>query len=166
MQGVPFGNQWDIRVKESSWYLFFFNLFKKRFYLFLRRGEGKDKEWERNINVWLLLACPTLGTWVTTQACALTGNRTHDPWVHSRTLSTVSHTSQGQLVFVESASDWREVERKREREKKRKYTGYMCISSGPFLSTILLFVLLLTCGQTQPRNIKWKTPEINSLYIF
>ena len=36
-------------------------------YLFL---EGK-REKEGNINVWLPLACPLLGTWPTTQACAL-----------------------------------------------------------------------------------------------
>ena len=37
-----------------------------RFYLFLERGEGR----ERNINVWLPLERPLLWTW----ACALTGN--------------------------------------------------------------------------------------------
>ena len=41
---------------------------------FLERGEGRDKERERNINAWLPLTCPTLGTWPATQACALTGN--------------------------------------------------------------------------------------------
>ena len=43
-------------------------------YLFLERGEGKEKEGERNIYVWLPLMCPLLGTWPATQACALTGN--------------------------------------------------------------------------------------------
>ena len=42
--------------------------------LFLDKGEGREKERERNINVWLLLGCPTLGTQPTTQAYALTGN--------------------------------------------------------------------------------------------
>ena len=52
-----------------------FSFFKKYFiYLFLERGEGKEKERERNINVWLSLEHPLLGTWPTTQACALTGN--------------------------------------------------------------------------------------------
>ena len=32
---------------------------------------GNEKEKERNINVWLPLAHPLLGTWLTTQACAL-----------------------------------------------------------------------------------------------
>ena len=38
-----------------------------------------EKERERNINVWLPLVYPLLGTWPATQACALTGNWTHDP---------------------------------------------------------------------------------------
>ena len=41
-----------------------------KIYLFLDRGEG----WERNINVWVPLECPLMGTWHATQACALTGN--------------------------------------------------------------------------------------------
>ena len=45
----------------------------KRFYLFLDRGERWEKERERNINVWLPLAHPLLGTWPTTKASALTG---------------------------------------------------------------------------------------------
>ena len=44
--------------------------FKKDFiYLFLERGEGREKERERNIR----FSCAHLGgTWPTTQACALT----------------------------------------------------------------------------------------------
>ena len=45
------------------------------FIYFLERGEGGEKE-ERNINVWLHLARPPLGTWPAIQACALTGNIT------------------------------------------------------------------------------------------
>ena len=52
-------------------------------YFFLERGEGREKERKRNINVWLLLTWPLLGTWPATQACALTGNRTGDSLVHS-----------------------------------------------------------------------------------
>ena len=54
-----------------------------RFYLVLERGEGREKERERNINVWLPLTWPPLGTWPTTQACALTGNPTSNPLVRS-----------------------------------------------------------------------------------
>ena len=59
------------------------NSFSKRFYLFLERGEGKEKERERKINVWLPLARPLLGIWPPTQACVLTGNRTGGPLVCS-----------------------------------------------------------------------------------
>ena len=67
------------------------------FIFFLERGEGKEKEKERNINVWFTSHIPPMGTWPTTQACALTGNRTSDPLVHRPALSPhqVSHTSQG-----------------------------------------------------------------------
>ena len=50
---------------------------------------------ERNINVWLPLAHPLLGTWSVTQAFVLTGNRTSDPLVHRPALNPLSHTSQG-----------------------------------------------------------------------
>ena len=55
-------------------FLFFF----LSFYFFLDSGEGREKERERNLNVWLPLTCTPLGTWPTTQACALTGNWTGD----------------------------------------------------------------------------------------
>ena len=54
--------------------------FKDFIYLFLEGGEGKDKDRERNMNVWLPFTCPLLGTWPATQACALTGNQTCDLW--------------------------------------------------------------------------------------
>ena len=48
---------------------------KKYFiYLILERVEGREKAIDRNINVWLSLTSPVLGTWLTTQVCALTGN--------------------------------------------------------------------------------------------
>ena len=52
-----------------------FDKFLKDFsYLFLDRGEGREKERERNMNVWLPLVHPLLGTWFTTQSYALTEN--------------------------------------------------------------------------------------------
>ena len=57
--------------------------FFKRFYLILERGEGREKEGKRNINVWLPLMWAPLGTWPATRACALTGNWTGNPLVHS-----------------------------------------------------------------------------------
>ena len=64
----------------NLWFLFYFF----RFYLFIfREGEGREKERERNINVWLPLTWSPLETGPATQACALTGNLTSDPLVHS-----------------------------------------------------------------------------------
>ena len=65
-------------------------------YLFiLERGEGREKDRERNINVWLPLECPALGTWPATQACALTGNWTGDPLVYRPAVNPLSYSSQG-----------------------------------------------------------------------
>ena len=47
-----------------------------------------------HINAWLALMRPLLGTWHTTQACALTGNLTSDPLVHRSALNPLSHTIQ------------------------------------------------------------------------
>ena len=74
------------------------NSFLYFIYLFLDRREWREKEKERNINVWLPLMHPLLGTWLTTQACALTGNWTSDPLVHRPALNPLSHTSQGQFT--------------------------------------------------------------------
>ena len=71
--------------------------FKDFIYLFLDRGGGRKKERERNINVWLPLMNPLLGTWPATQACALTGNRTGNPLVHRLALNPLNHTSQGRI---------------------------------------------------------------------
>ena len=61
--------------------------------------EGREKERERNIREksidQLPLACPLLGTWPGTQACALTGNWTSDLLVHWLALSPLSRASQG-----------------------------------------------------------------------
>ena len=72
-------------------------------YLFLERREGKEKERERNINVWLPLLHPLLGTWPATQACALTGNRTGDPLAYRPALKPLSHSSQGYTCFSNEA---------------------------------------------------------------
>ena len=61
--------------------------------------------WERYIDK-LPLACPQVGTWPPTQACALTGNWTSDVSVHRPALNSLSHTSQGYLLtFRESGKE-------------------------------------------------------------
>ena len=64
------------------------------------REKGREGEREGNINVWLPCACPLLGTWPTTQACALTGNRTGDPLVLRLALNSLSHTSLDDFLYL------------------------------------------------------------------
>ena len=83
---------------ESQRSKIFFNFI----YLFLERGEGREKKRERNTNVWLPLAHPLLETCSTTQACASAGNGSGDPLVCRLALNPLSHTSQSQfLIFYE-----------------------------------------------------------------
>ena len=76
-------------------YFLFYLFFKYFIYLLLETGEGREKERERNISVWLPLAHPLLGTWPATKACAMTGNRTSYLSVCRPGLNPLSHTSQG-----------------------------------------------------------------------
>ena len=93
-----------IKVSFSKFVVLFqsnFILFFKGFiYLFIfRERGGRKKNRERNINVWLPLACPQLGIWPATQACALTGNQTSDPLVRRLALNPLSHTRQDSFQF-------------------------------------------------------------------
>ena len=83
------------RAFQVSLYICIYILKILFYYLFLERGEGREKERERNTNMWLPLKCPQLGTWPATQACALTGNQTSDPLVLRSVLKPLSHSSQG-----------------------------------------------------------------------
>ena len=90
-QGFKIGPLEGLLSPKSDFFIFF----KGFIYLFLERRDKREKERERNINVWMPLVCPLQGTWPTTQACALTGNGTSNPLVHRLALSPLSHTSQG-----------------------------------------------------------------------
>ena len=63
-------------------------------FIFLERGERKEKGRETLMCGCLLSTLP-LGTWPTTQACALTRNQSSDPLVYRPVLNPLSHTSQG-----------------------------------------------------------------------
>ena len=93
MQTQKLSTTWCIKggFIEEMYFLRFY-LF---IYLFLERREGREKERKTNINVWLPLPGPQLGTWPATQACAQTGNQTCDPLVHRPALNPLSRTSQG-----------------------------------------------------------------------
>ena len=79
--------------------------------LFLERGEGREKERERNINVCLPLTCSLLGTWPTTKACALTGNQTSDHLVLRLALNPLSHTSQGCCGLLVTIFLWKQYKK-------------------------------------------------------
>ena len=63
--------------------------------LFIFRGEGKEKQREGNISVWLPHMHPLMGMWPETQACTLTGNRTSNSLISRPMLSPLSYASQG-----------------------------------------------------------------------
>ena len=88
---------------EPGFCLFFLKnylfVYFKDFYLFAFKERKGRRKRERNINVWLLLACLPLGTWLATQACALTGNQTSNPLVRRPALNPLNYTSQGLFVF-------------------------------------------------------------------
>ena len=69
--------------------------FFKRFYLFIFR-EGKGRREEEKHQCVVTSHVPPTGGWIwpTTQACALTRNRTSDPLVRRPALNPLSHTSQ------------------------------------------------------------------------
>ena len=67
--------------------------FKDVIYLFLERGEGREKEWERTIDV------PQPGTEPTTQACALTRNWTRDLLFYRMVPSQLAILVRGMSVF-------------------------------------------------------------------
>ena len=72
-----------------------------RFYLFIfREGGGREKERDRNVDGWLPLMHPLLGTWSATQACALTENRTNDPLLYRMALSLLSHTAKAFSILL------------------------------------------------------------------
>ena len=94
---------------ENPYFYFFLvrqNFLKDFIYLFLERGREKKKERERNINVWLPLTCLPPETWLATQACALTRNRTSNPLLCSLVLNPLSHTSQ--VYFINATSVYKQ----------------------------------------------------------
>ena len=60
-------------LSKNKW-IKYFKKEKHFIYIFLEGELRREKKRERNINVWLPLACPRLESWPATQACALTGN--------------------------------------------------------------------------------------------
>ena len=68
---------------------------KKILFIFREREREGEREGEKHQCVLVFFMHPLLGTWPTTWACALTGNRTGNPLGHRPTLNPLSYTSQG-----------------------------------------------------------------------
>ena len=92
---LPFHQQYAgfkfLRVLINTCHYLLFKIL----FIYFQKGEGREKERERNTSVWLLLKHPPPGTQPTTQACAPTGNWTGGPLVCSPALDPLSHSSQG-----------------------------------------------------------------------
>ena len=97
-------------------------------YLFIFRERGREGERERNINVWLSLMYPLLGTWPATQACALTGDGTGNPLVR-RWASTEAH-QPGPKFFLKDFI-YLFLERGEGKEKERETSMCGCLSHTP-----------------------------------
>ena len=80
------------RMAEKLGSVYFVILF--RFYLFIFSKGGREGECEREKHQCVVASThPQPGTWRTTQACALTGNRTSNLLVLRPTLNPLSHKS-------------------------------------------------------------------------
>ena len=75
-------------------------------FIYFREGKGGEKRGrgtatcKRSIDR-LPLTHPQLGTWPTTQACALTGNRTGDLSLCRMTLNPLNHAGQCLKIILE-----------------------------------------------------------------
>ena len=133
----------------NIWYFSFSFYFLKILfiYLFLERGERREKLRERNINL-LPLAQPPLGTWPATQACALTGNQTGDLSVHRLVLNTLSHMSQGS------------------RSIKSKYVNRRLVEGGFLLRTMICCGVLFFRGHSTLSNFPQAAFTINLTWLW
>ena len=141
-----------------------YTIFLKILFIF-ERGERREKEREGETSMWeryidrLLLAHPQLGTWPTTQACALSGNQTSDLLFCRLALNPLSHTNQGSyttlnillsilylpIILLFKKYFFKFIFRERGRgEKERETSVCGCLSSVPYWGPGL-----------QPRHVPW-----------
>ena len=135
-----------------------------RFYLFIFRERRREGERERNINVCLPLVCPTLGTWLTTQACALIGTQTGNPWVLRLALNPLSHTSQGwRNLFLNPRCQG--LDHTSNQQSLLQALSKMCVV-WKFFTRFPLPKKNLSCGMTEHSVLLWwnvNLAEISSL---
>ena len=78
-----------------------------------------------NINVWLPFTCPLLGTWPTTRAHALTGNRTGDTFGLQSVLNPLACTSQGSSSPLNRLGDKTMSETQNSTQSPQNHLGFM-----------------------------------------
>ena len=78
----------------------YLNFFEDFIYLFLERTEGRRKERERNINVWLPLTPPNWGPGPKPRHVPWLGIEPTALWFTGLALSSLSHISQGHLKIL------------------------------------------------------------------
>ena len=79
----------------------FFSVSFLRSYLLIFKERGREGEREGEKHQCVVAShAPSLGTWPTTQVCALTGNQASDLLVRRLVLNPLSHTSQGSFLFL------------------------------------------------------------------
>ena len=86
---------------------------------------------ERNINVWLPLTWPPLGTWPATQACAMIGNRTATLWFTAHAQSTELHCPGLDSLFKKKKILFISIQRGREGETEGEKHRYVVASHIP-----------------------------------
>ena len=120
----------------------FFFLFL-RFYLFIFRERGREGEKERNINVWLPLMWPPLGTWRSNPSMCPDWESNRQPFGLQPALNPLTYARQGGffffIYFIYLFSE-RGERKEKEREKHWSVASRMCPDPGPSL---------------QPRQVPW-----------
>ena len=100
----------------------------------------------------LPFACPLLGTWPATQACALTGNQTGDPLICIPVLNPLNHTNQGSFtLFLKTAPNHHS------RQFRNSFpTGKASLSVSPpttFWRSIYFSLCLISLSPNQPYQV-------------
>ena len=88
-----------MEASHSSLVILF--VFKILFIYFLERGEGREKERERIINVWLPLSHPLLGNQARNPGLCPDWESNQQHFVSQPALNPLSHPSQSSLLILD-----------------------------------------------------------------
>ena len=103
-----------------------------------------------------------LGTWPATQACALTGNQTGDPLLHSPALNPLSHTSQGPTKRICSSLSLHLYYPVPQTPSPSANHNLFSVSMSLFLLCLLINTSYWTCENRAGNYRKWKPKHLKS----